>query len=270
MNFKMFKDTIKRNGPGIATAASIVLTGLSVIFAIRKAKEGAELIDEYQEKKTDLENLPVDCTKRGDKAILMAEYAVKFADVYKESLICAGGAMAGAYLSNKWNGRTIAGLSAALMLNEDKIKKIYKKADEIYGKNGGPDLKEAVNTDIPFDPDNVERAKVKHRKDERCLFYESASETLFESTLRDVEDGLERGKDLIVKDPRHILEYNKLRSLLGLHDIRLGVNQGWHLTRYPFNPVTKIVPIDGRDVIGIFYNIDGSDPSPNYHTINIY
>ena len=269
MNFKMFKDTIKKNGPGIATAASIILTGLSVIFAIRKAKEGSELIDEYQEKKTDLENLPVDCVKRGDKAILMAEYAVKFADVYKESLICAGGAMAGAYLSNKWNGRTIAGLSAALMLNEDKLKKVYGKAEQVFGKGGGDDLKTAVNTDVPFDAE-PEKARMRHRREEPAVFFESYSGTLFESNLRDVDDGIARAKRLIEKDPRHVLNYNKFRSLIGLEDAPCGVCVGWHRTRVPFNPVTKIVSIDGREVIGIFYNIDGEDPSSNYYTNNIY
>lgn len=267
MNFKMFKDTIKKNGPGIATAASIILTGLSVIFAIKKAKDGSKLIDEYQEKKQDLDNLPIDCVKRGDKAILMAEYAVKFADVYKESLICAGGAMVGAYLSNKWNGRTIAGLSAALMLNEDKIKRIYKKADEIYGKNGGPDLKEAVDCDIPPFDAEPEKAKVRHRREEPCLFYESASETLFESNPRDVEEGLARAKRLIEKDPRHILDYNKLRSLIGLRDIPLGVCKGWNRTKAPFVPSTKIVYIDGQEVIGIFYE---NDPISDYYSTNIY
>lgn len=269
MNFRDFKDTVKQNGPGIATVASIVLTGLSVIFAIKKAREGADLIDEYKEKKQDLDNLPIDCVKRGDHAILNAEYAVKFADVYKETLLCAGGAMLGAYLSNKWNGRTIAGLSAALALSEDKIKRIYKKANEIYGKGGAPDLKEAVDCDPPpFDPDEEpERARVKHRRDEICQFYESASETLFESTYRDVEDALASAKKRIEKDPRHILDYNKFRSLLGLRDIPLGVNRGWHRTRIPFVPRTEMMIINGKETIGIFYEYD---PSLDYASKNIY
>jgi hypothetical protein len=35
----------------------------------------------------------------------------------------------------------------------------------------------------------------------------------------------------------------------------------------PFNPVTKIVPIDGKEVIGIFYE---NDPQSDYDSRRIY
>ena len=270
MNFRTIKDTFSKNGPSIATAASIILTGLSVIFAIKKSRENMQIMSDYEDDKIDLETKPLADQKPTDEMELKLKYATKFVVTNKEALACAGGSMLCAYLSNKWNGRTIAGLSAALMLNEDKLKKVYKRAEDVFGKGGAEDLKTAVNTDIPFDPDNVDRARVRHRREEPAVFFESYSGTLFESNPRDVYDGIARAKRLIEKDPRHVLNYNKFRSLIGLEDAPCGVCVGWHRTRVPFNPVTKIVIIDGREVIGIFYNIDGEDPSSDYYTKNIY
>ena len=270
MNFRTIKDTFSKNGPSIATAASIILTGLSVIFAIKKSRENMQIMSDYEDDKIDLETKPLADQKPTDEMELKLKYATKFVVTNKEALACAGGSMLCAYLSNKWNGRTIAGLSAALMLNEDKLKKVYKRAEDVFGKGGAEDLKTAVNTDIPFDPDNVDRARVRHRREEPAVFFESYSGTLFESNPRDVYDGIARAKRLIEKDPRHVLNYNKFRSLIGLEDAPCGVCVGWHRTRVPFNPVTKIVPIDGKEVIGIFYNIDGEDPSSDYYTKNIY
>lgn len=270
MNFRTIKDTFSKNGPSIATAASIILTGLSVIFAIKKSRENMQIVSDYEDDKIDLETKPLADQKPTDEMELKLKYAAKFVVTNKEALACAGGSMLCAYLSNKWNGRTIAGLSAALMLNEDKLKKVYRRAEDVFGKGGAEDLKTAVNTDIPFDPDNVDRARVRHRREEPAVFFESYSGTLFESNPRDVYDGIARAKRLIEKDPRHVLNYNKFRSLIGLEDAPCGVCVGWHRTRVPFNPVTKIVPIDGKEVIGIFYNIDGEDPSSDYYTKNIY
>lgn len=270
MNFRTIKDTFSKNGPSIATAASIILTGLSVIFAIKKSRENMQIMSDYQDEQIDLETKPLADQKPTDNMELKLKYATKFVVTNKEALACAGGSMLCAYLSNKWNGRTIAGLSAALMLNEDKLKKVYKRAEDVFGKGGAEDLKTAVNTDVPFDPDNVDRARVRHRREEPAIFYDSYTDSLFESNGRDVENAIERAKRLIDKDPRHVLNYNKFRSLLGLQDAPCGVSVGWHRTYVPFNPVTKIVPIDGMEAIGIFYNIEGSNPQSDYDSRRIY
>lgn len=269
MNFTAIKDSLRKNGPGYATVASIVLTGLSVIFAIRKSKEMAAVIDEYEEKKQDLDAVPIDCIKKGDYAVLAGEYILKGADAYKETLICAAGAMTCAYLSNRWNGRTIAGLSAALALSEDKIKKIYRKADEIYGKGGAPDLKEAVdcdNSDIPFDVE-PEKARVRHRREETMWFKDSYTGTLFESNCRDVDNAIARAERIIEKDPRHSLNFNKWFSLLGLEDADCGIAVGWHRTHIPFKVTQKITEVNGRETIILTYD---HRPEEKYDEWNRY
>lgn len=268
MNFRSIGQYFEKNGPSIATLASVVLTGLSVYFAIKKAPQGAAAAEGYSNAKLDLEEKPIADRVQGDDIYVKLAYGVKLAQVYRESLICAGGAMGCALLSNKLNGKKIAGLAAALALNEDKLRKVYSKAEHVFGKGGKADLKEMTDCDIPpFDPDeDPVKGRRKHRKEPIEQFYESFTGTLFESTGKDVDDAIKRAQDRIRNDPRHILNFNKWRSLLGLEDVPCGTCVGWHRSD-PFAPYTKLVVIDGREVIGIFYEVD---PASDYNSRNYY
>lgn len=269
MNFRKLGDYFEKNGAGIATAVSMVLTGLSVYFAIRKADEGSMAKSLYIADKEILEEKPIADRKPDDDLMIKISYAKDIVRTYKESLICAGGAIGLTYLANRLNGQKIAGLAAALALNEDKLRKVYYKAEKVFGKGGSDDLHEMVGADpndIPFDTE-PERAKRRHRREEICLFYESFTGTLFESNCRDVDDAVTKAKHRIDRDPHHTLNYNKWRSLLGLEDAPCGVCVGWHRTYLPFNVYQKIICVDGRDVVGIFYE---NDPASKYEDWNRY
>ena len=267
MNFRELGTYFRKNGPGIATAVSMVLTGLSVYFAIRKAEQGVNVHEEYLNDCMDLAEVPLADRKKNDALALKLNYGIELAKTYKESLVCAGGAMLLTYLANKENGKTIAGLTAALAINEDKLRKVYAKAENVFGKGGADDLKEAVNCDIPPFSEAPVKGRVRHRKEEICEFYESFTGTPFESTMGDVEDAIARAKKRMLNDPRHTLNFNKWRSLLGLMDVDAGISVGWHRTDVPFEPTTKIVYIDGREMVGIFY---GTEPTHDYDSRNYY
>lgn len=251
---KGIKGCLEENGTGIATAASLILTGLSIIFAIRSAKRGANILEDYQEAKEDLADIPLADQKSTDELSLKIETGKKLAIAYKESLICAGSAMILTFIAHKSDAKKIAGLTAALALNEDKLRKVYAKADDIFGKGGKEDLREAVDCDNPpFDEDDPVRAKHIHRREEIKQFYESWTGTLFESTERDVNAAIQRAETRIKKDPRHILNFNKWRSILGLMDVDGGISIGFNSTSVPFQPYMKTIMIDGVETIGIFY-----------------
>lgn len=268
MNWKGIGQYFEKNGPSIATLASVVLTGLSVYFAIKKAPEGTGVLCEYDIEKDSLEDRPLADSKNTDLLALKLETGKKLAVAYKDSLLCAVGAMGCALLSNKLNGKKIAGLAAALALNEDRLRKVYSKAESVFGKGGKTDLKEMTDCDIPpFDPDEEPvKGRRKYRKEPIEQFYESYTGTLFESTGKDVDDAIKRATDKIRNDPRHMLNFNKWRSILGLEDIPAGTCVGWHRSD-PFRPYTKLVVVDGREVIGIFYEVD---PESGYDSRRYY
>lgn len=269
MNFKGIARYFEKNGAGIATTTSIILTGLSVYFAIKKAREGAEIREEYETQKEliDVANYVDNDKKAYDRVVLKFGYAKKLAVTYKESLICAAGAMASAFTANKINGNKIAGLAAALAINEDKLRKVYSKAEQMFGKDTKTQLKEMVDSDIPFDPDKeFVKGRHKHRKEPIERFFETFTHTGFESTAKDVEEAIKKAEEKIKKDPRHILPYNKWRSFLGLEDAPAGVNYGWNRSD-PFRAYTKLMIYNGEEYIGIFYEVD---PSEDYDRRTYY
>ena len=268
--FSEIKDTLSKNGPGIATALSMVLTGLSVYFAIKKAPEGALAKIQYEKAKADVENKPLADQNKNDEISVKAAYGVALAKTYKESLACAAGAVTCAYLSNKWNGKTITALGAALAINEDKLKKVYKNAEKVFGKGGKDDLKEMTDCDIPFEPDKkVEKGKqsFKHRKEPVEKFYESYTGTMFESTGGDVNGAIDRAYEIMKRDPKHMLNFNKFLSLLGLPDVPAGTNVGFRTGYCDLSVSTKLVMINGEEVVGIFYD---EDPCSGYDSKRIY
>lgn len=268
MNFKNIGDFFEKNGAGLAAVASVVFTGLSVYFAIKKSGEGNEIIEEHLEKEFDLETKPIADRKTTDALALKLETGKKLAVCYKESLFCAGTSIVCTILANRINSKKIAGLAAALALNEKKLEKLYSASERVFGKGAKDDLKEMTDVDVPFDADTPPvKAKRKHRREEICEFYESFTGTLFESNRRDIDDAIARGTSLITRDPKHILNFNKWRSLIGLEDVPAGTCVGWHRTHTPFKPYTKIIEVDGREVIGIFYE---KDPTSDYYSWTIY
>lgn len=265
MNLREIRRYLEKNGPGIATAVSMVLTGLSVYFAIRKSAEGAAVIEEYETMVDNLNDVPIADRKDTDRLALNLNAAKALAGVYKESLACAAGAITLTYLANRLNGQKIAGLAAALALNEDKLRKVYSKAEKVFGAGAADNLKETID-DIPFD-EEPDLAKRRHRREETCLFYESYTDSLFESNIRDVNDAITRAKHRIDQDPRHTLNFNKWRSLLGLEDAPCGVCVGWHRNHLPFEVIQKVMYIDGKEVVGLYYE---NDPESSYDNWNRY
>lgn len=242
------------NGPALATVGSMVCTALAIIFAIKNADKGVEAKELYEDGKEEIEKKAFADRKPEDELRNKVMYAMNLGHAYKETFMFGAGAIVLAGTANKLNAKTIAGLSAALALREDKLKKLYKKAEEIYGGGAAPDLKEAVNCDAPpFDEDDVIKTK-KHRKKEKVeKYYETHSGRMFESYPSDVDAALERGEKLFAKYDE--LNYNKLGSLLGLPDLDIGIVDEWN-EENPFRPSQKIVMINGEECIGIIYDFD--------------
>ena len=250
---KELKDSLKKNAPGIATATSIMLTFASLGFMIfRSSHKVADILDEYNEKKEDLENKPMAEKKDSDLIVLKVETGVEIVKACKEGIACAVGASIIQFVNFKKMSKLTTALAAGLAVKEDMIDRIFKKADDIYGKEAGADLKEAVYCDIPpFDEDDIQKGKrkrLKERKEKLERYYEPCSGRMFEAYPSDVGDAIERAEKRF--DKEGTLNYNKYSSILGLPDVDMGVCQDWDKD-HPFRISMQIVPVDGFECIGL-------------------
>jgi len=262
--FNKISGYFKDNGPAIATVGSMICTGLAVIFAIKNADKGVAAKELYIEEQNAIEDLPLADRKPQDEIQNKITYGVRLVKAYKESIILGGTAIVLTATANKHNAKTIAGLSAALAIREDKLKKLYRKADDIFGNGTASDLKEAVNCDVPpFDEDEIVKTTKRRRKNEKVeRYYETHSGRAFEAYPSDVDAAIERAKKRAARDFGY-LNYNKWSSLLGLPDLDIGIVDEWNANN-PFEVVQKIVMVNGEEYIGLIYENDPVSEMRNY------
>lgn len=261
--FNKISNYLKDNGPSVATMGSMVCTALAVIFAIKSASKGAEAKENYEREIELLDEKPMADRKPDDRLKLKAYYIFDTVKAYKESIAFGAGSIVLAGAANKLSAKTIAGLSAALALKEDTIKKIYKKANEIYGGDAAPDLKEAVDADVPpFDPDDMHKGKTSKRiekKEQMERYLDTYSGQTFWEYPSRFESAVQRARDRYDADHGY-LNWNKWDSIRGLPDgtvlgivtnftkstpfgvsLRTGERDGieWNLIIYDHDPETK-------------------------------
>lgn len=221
MSFRAFWN---KNGTAIATGGSIILTVAAVIIAIKKAKNGSEIREKYEE---DFEDANGNAQLEAEAKI---EYAKNLIKTYGSSIACAGGAIILAYISHKSDAKKIANLGAALALNEDKIKQLYgyieRKLEPNMKKN---EIEQDISESDPetcYDGNPI-KARKRYRKEDPVIFRDSWSGTKFESTMKDYYTAVERAENILLRSKGYGINYNKWQNLLGLEDTPAGAEVGW-------------------------------------------
>ena len=218
-----FKTFMNKNGSTIATTGSIVLTIAAVWLAIKKAKEGAEAKEEYDE----------EFEKAEGNAQLETEakvnYIKKTVRIYRDSIIAGLIAITCAYISHRTDAKRIANLGAALALNEEKLNKVYKYLERKLepGKSKKTIEKDILESDPEAGLEGTSKVKKRYRKEEPVTFQDSYSGTRFESTMKDYDAACDRAELILSRRSGFGLGYNKWRSLLGLEDVPCGAETGW-------------------------------------------
>lgn len=245
MSFKMF---LNKNGSTIMTVGSIVLTIGAVFMAVKKSKEGAKAREEFEEEFTEADgNAQLETEAR-------INYVKKTAKVYREAIVCAGGAVILAYASHRADAKKIANLGAALAFNEEKVKKLYNYIERKLEPHGmsKKDIEKDIaekDPDAPYAP--TEKVRKRYRKEEPVVFKDSYSGAQFESTLKDYYAACDRAELILTRHGAFGLGYNKWMSLLGLQETPAGASVGWKVG--DFKTYIQEAMIDGLPVNLICY-----------------
>ena len=269
------KKLLDEYGPELACGGAIACLGMALYSAFKGSKKVVEANEEYQK---EVEKIQKQETAEGEEKAsteVSATVAKKLRKVriardidyvltYKWALLFGGASAFLMILSRKLSGTKIAGLTAALCMSEDKLKKLGGKVKDIIGEEELNKLKAEIRQEqaeeiYPKDeaPFDIEKAKNEGNLASQKYIYDDMTGTMFEIEPSHLEDWKAAALEEFRKHGR--LDFNKFRSIGGLEDCKLGKYSEWN-ANVPFLGF-EIKPMHYHDVwIGsIVYTNDPID-----------
>ena len=145
----------------------------------------------------------------------------------KYTIILGVGSATGTFLSNYFNGITIAGLTALVAAKQDELKSLAENAKKIVGEEQFEKIKDLTLEDKVmrnFVDDDGRRA-VKTDPYAGDLFIDTDTGVMFQISKSDLEAVLERAEDYCKRN--HVLYRDKYFEMLGVEPPTNSKNQCW-------------------------------------------
>lgn len=240
---------VKKNGSTIALITAGVLAVISLINVIKASKEGAKVLNEYDEAEAEAEAE----NNEQKKAEAKIDKIKGLITVYKGPIVLMGLSVVCGALAHKMDLNRIIELGSSLALSERKLDRLYEYVEKkIEGGKAEVEKHMEGHDEPPFD--NFERAKRKRKyiKEEPVNFKDTYTGTAFESSMNDYYAACDRASYVLSRKGGYGLSYNKFRSLLGLEDIPAGQNVGWKAGEFKSYLQESI--IDGEPYFLICYS----------------
>ena len=226
---------LDQNIPTIATFGSMFFSGLTVYFAYRASKAAGRVVEKRD---VDIQDLRADVTAgittaeegKSEERSVKLNSALQLVYIYRWSLTSAFLAGGLAFLSNLLNGRTIAGLSAMVALNQDKIQKGSEKIKELVGEEKFEKLRDDINREVLGEKEAsgtavTEVSKKSSAEDLDDSNYERYYDTYIGHYI-EIPSGVLM--DAIAEAERTtFLKWNDWRGMLGMEPCRSGYFIGW-------------------------------------------
>jgi hypothetical protein len=234
--FKGILDILDSNAPTIATFGSILCSGLTVFFAYRASKAAARVQEKTDEQiqvvqENARNGLVAPEEAKSEEKRIKVNSGIQLAYTYRWSLMSAFGSMGLAFLSNHLNGRTIAGMSALIAMNQDKIQKGSEKLKELVGEEKFEKIRDDINRDILGERMMNGESKIEVSKkssgdnDSADEGYERFYDTYWGQFI-EIHDGV-LNDALAEAERTTFLKWNDWRGMLGLESCRAGYRIGW-------------------------------------------
>ena len=235
---KMFKGIggfLDQNAPTIATFGSMICSGLTVFFAYKAAKAAGRV---QEQRDTDIQDIRQDVTAgiytaedgKAEEHRVKLHSDLSLIYIYRWSLVSAFLAGGLAFLSNHLNGRTIAGMSALIAMNQDKIQKGGEKVKELVGEETFEKLRNDINREVlgeKLDDGSIktEVSKSNSNGAPEDSNYERYYDTYWGQFI-EINPGVMM--DAIAEAERTtFLKWNDWRGMLGMESCGAGYHVGW-------------------------------------------
>lgn len=193
----MIERFFNENGPTAATVGGALCLVAVVYAAFKASKAISKSEDEYEHSMQEIaeKEIPEDEKKTEIKQIKSSR-VVRNVIAYKWVGLFGAGAIFLMFLSNYLNGAKIAGLTTALVLGEDKLKKIKDNAKELIGEEKLNEIKDKTYEDLIMnnfiDGNSFQALKVEPRNGQ--LFLDGLNGYLFYDEKSSLIEALEDAK----------------------------------------------------------------------------
>ena len=140
---------LNQNGPTLALFGGLIGLGCTLYAAFKASKSVVKVNEDYAKKEAEIASESISDDEKASKTKdLKLERNIKYVLAYKWAILAGFGSAGFMILCNYLNGAKIAGLTAALALSEDKLKKLVKNGKEMIGEEKFKDIENKTLEDL--------------------------------------------------------------------------------------------------------------------------
>lgn len=279
---------VGQNSATLAMAGSIICIGCALYAAFKASDDVSEANTKYAEEIEKIDSTASESPQNANLKVSQIKEAkmnrnLKYIYAYKWAILFGFGSAILTFLCNYWNGITIAGLTTALAIKDDKIKKLIENGRKLIGDDK---FKEIENTVLESELESKGITKEKLEElmaknfeengDEFALkphrylgqiFIETHDGILFQMNKSDLEKVIQNAEDYCIRN--HGLNLYKFYDMLGIIDkAPTGSKSVWwgpnnpfkvHIgRRYAFGILAESLEFDNLPSTGEYAGIPGS------------
>ena len=208
---------LNENAPTVAIVGAIGLLGASLFAAFKASGEVSEVNEKYEQKVEEIENKGL---SEDEKAKIMREIKsernIKYILAYKWAILFGGGSTALMILSNVLNGAKIAGLTTALALSQDKLKKLAENGKKLLGEKPWMDVENKTLEDLVMENFVTEDGRVALKPDKSggSIFVDTDTGALIQIDENELIEVIQRAEEYCSRN--HELYRDKWFEMLGV------------------------------------------------------
>lgn len=228
---------VGQNSATLAMAGSIICIGCAIYAAFKASDEVSEANTKYAEEIEKIDSTASEGPQNANLKVSQIKEAkmnrnLKYIYAYKWAILFGFGSAVLTFLCNYWNGVTIAGLTTALAIKDDKIKKLIENGRKLIGEDK---FKEIENTVLESEleskgitKEKLEELMAKNFEEDGDelvlkphhhlgqLFLETLNGCIFQMQKDELEKVLKEAEDYCIRN--HGINRYKFYEMLGIVD----------------------------------------------------
>lgn len=219
---------LSQNAATVSMVGGIVGLVGALYAAFKASDEVSEIHKEYDDNVKVIKSSALsDDEKAKEIKELKTMRNLRYICAEKYTIVLGVGSAAGTFLTNYFNGITIAGLTALVAAKQDEIRSFAENAKKVVGEEQFEKIKDMTLEDkvLRNFVDDDGRKAVKTDPYSGDLFIDTDTGVMFQIDKRDLLEVLERAEDYCKRN--HVLYRDKFFEMLGIEPPTNSKTQCW-------------------------------------------